>query len=369
MPRNPRVALCFFGKHGDDAGPSRAMLPNATASTPILRASFASWRDRVVLANPQLHFDVFAHSWSPEVASLFETLWTLRPSGAGGNRARPLLARHAHEPTMYKREGQNGLAFRCEVSHGNCERSASALLSLSRVLRLKQDYELLEGKRYAAAIVARHDLLFARDFRLPPQMLGPGSRTLGLPSECFGKCGVLWPKSLRTGADPRFAPPPPHCALRGRACPVPYITGRKRAWRVIDWLFWASNDAADTMGDVMRHLGPYTSDLRGMGVLFSATHYLWSYHAHRSGLTMEFGPLLVERDVALARTVPPAHRERPADALYCFNDAGGRVGRGLDNLTALPHPEALNRQCPWEFTLACHADTNCAGRAAPSPPS
>ena len=52
MPRNPRVALCFFGKHGDDAGPSRAMLPNATASTPILRASFASWRDRVVLANP-----------------------------------------------------------------------------------------------------------------------------------------------------------------------------------------------------------------------------------------------------------------------------------------------------------------------------
>ena len=78
---------------------------------------------------------------------------------------------------------------------------------------------------------------------------------------------------------------------------------RKRAWRVIDWLFWASNDAADTMGDVMRHLGPYTSDLRAMGVLFSATHYLWSYHAHRSGLTMEFGPLLVERDVALARTV------------------------------------------------------------------
>ena len=55
---------------------------------------------------------------------------------------------------MYKREGQNGLAFRCEVSHGNCERSASALLSLSRVLRLKQDYELLEGKRYAAAIAA-----------------------------------------------------------------------------------------------------------------------------------------------------------------------------------------------------------------------
>ena len=95
MPRNPRVALCFFGKHGDDAGPSRAMLPNATASTPILRASFASWRDRVVLANPQLHFDVFAHSWSPEVASLFEELWTPRPSGAGGNRARPLLARHA----------------------------------------------------------------------------------------------------------------------------------------------------------------------------------------------------------------------------------------------------------------------------------
>ena len=74
-------------------------------------------------------------------------------------------------------------------------------------------------------------------------------------------------------------------------------------------------------------------------------------------------------DVAVARTVPPAHREKPADALYCFNDAGGRVGRGLDNLTALPHPEALNRQCPWEFTLACHADTNCAGRAAPSPPS
>ena len=67
---------------------------------------------------------------------------------------------------MYKREGQNGLAFRCEVSHGNCERSASALLSLSRVLRLKRT-ELL-GQRYAAAIVARHDLLFARDFRLPP---------------------------------------------------------------------------------------------------------------------------------------------------------------------------------------------------------
>ena len=65
--------------------------------------------------------------------------------------------------------------------------------------------------------------------------------------------------------------------------------------------------------------------------------------------------------------MPPAHREKPADALYCFNDAGGRVGRGLDNLTALPHPEALNRQCPWEFTLACHADTNCDGRAAPSP--
>ena len=77
---------------------------------------------------------------------------------------------------MYKREGQNGLAFRCEVSHANCERSASALLSLSRVLRLKQDYELLEGKRYAAAIVARHDLLFARDFGLPPHFLEAGSR-------------------------------------------------------------------------------------------------------------------------------------------------------------------------------------------------
>ena len=43
------------------------MLPGAAASGEVLERSQRSWLESVVDANPALQFDVFAHSWSPEV--------------------------------------------------------------------------------------------------------------------------------------------------------------------------------------------------------------------------------------------------------------------------------------------------------------
>eukprot|EP00966_Prymnesium_polylepis_P202340 4687497-Prymnesium_polylepis.1 len=83
-----RVALVFFGKHSS-GGRSQAMGPSDNASVPLMRRAHALWMRHLVRANAGVRFDVFAHSWSPEVASEFAELWE------------GFVVAQAHEPTHF----------------------------------------------------------------------------------------------------------------------------------------------------------------------------------------------------------------------------------------------------------------------------
>ena len=67
------------------------MKPDVHASSQLILNSHSSWINTLIRPNQRkFKIDVFAHSWSPEVAQMFDEIW------------KPYLKISQHESTLYK---------------------------------------------------------------------------------------------------------------------------------------------------------------------------------------------------------------------------------------------------------------------------
>ena len=277
-----RAALIFYGKHATSniTRPQEAD-PHEKARVDFMRAAAGDWASRLVLANPMVRFDIFAHSWSPELASSFADAWW------------PLVVSHAHEPTHYVPHASRSthLAFRCGVDMINCARTASQLLSVSRAILLKRDHEVLLGVDYPLVFVTRHDLMVRSDLTLhevywPTEVPGP-SRDIWFMAACSGTCSAAAGASL-----------PPNCELKGRLCPIDYAQDIQQQYFIApDWIFMGASHVTDTMGDVLRNYNPLSQTISRYNNYVS-THYLWPMHALNVGLKVRWG---LHADIVLSR--------------------------------------------------------------------
>lgn len=290
------------------------------------------------------------HSWSPEVAD------TVR------QRYRPWLAAAQHDRALYFRSRPNStlasttLEFLCPWS--GCSRTASQVLSLSRALALKQQFELqYQGhNRFSVVVVARHDLIFRSAFAVPQLWRLPerGIREVRLLSACDGKCGPAAGETVPSG-----------CRLTGPACPVPYFPGERRTFRAHDFLFVASSRSADRVGELMTLFHEHSAALARLSHGYSALHNLLPYHIlhHEAKLRLGWLDLMAYRDVQLARHAPwaaptaaaatwAAAEPRETHPWKCARNTSLR-GQHSEDVGLLQHPSILNEQCPYERALFC----------------
>lgn len=376
--RKRRVALVFFGKFASTnpatRGRSQNMKPHELASSTLIELAHSSWVTRLLQANPDCAFDVFAHTWSPEATAQFNSLW-------GG-----AIKRQHHEPTRYQKTLVNGsaryhrsLAFRCEVPATGCERTISMLLSVEKALALRREHELESGARYEVVVVARHDLALVRPLLLPAQLsAAAASDDVVFPFQCPGRgCG-------RSQQDDG-------CSVGGRHCRVVYSgePWQQATYMVSDWLFVGQPGAVDRMGDAIRSLHSYALALSRFSP-YLAAHAVWPWHAlqPRVGLRLRWGLVMAERDLLLARHATDAMRRRSAanEGLASARTGNGRRSAAAAALNATPgaisaaecwfehdgtppptlpydRPAVLDSMCPYTQFLRCSCD-GASGRSA-----
>ena len=117
-----RVAVIFYGKHGVYEKRSSAMNANELADLRLVDAATGSWTAALFNGNPLCDFDVFVHSWSPEVKQITRDRFGARLKAA------------VHEPTAHP------ASFRCSTWQINCQRTMSQVLSMAKALQLKQQH-------------------------------------------------------------------------------------------------------------------------------------------------------------------------------------------------------------------------------------
>lgn len=324
--RHRHVAVVFFGKHPADFRRAKDMGPSLNASQPLLERCAASWTRRLFGANKAFEFDVFAHSWSPEVSSLFDQLYS---SPAPNAR----LISSLHQPTLFRDGSSKQLDIQC--AGPSCERTASMLMSVDRGLQLKRDHELRKGIQYDFVLAARHDLIFGSDVELRREHWAAGPRDVWLLRSCLGMC---------TASDPAAAAVPPNCMLRSDLCPIPFITDKALKFRSnrvhSDWLFAGSSASADAMGDAVRTFRE--AAVKGRAQISIFAHLFWPFHAKSVGLSLRFGIAMYPRDVLLARD---ALREASDAAFGTFLPSGEVSIGSTEDLDKLSHDELYNRQC------------------------
>ena len=258
-------------------------------------------------------------------------------------------------------------------------------------------------------LVARHDLAFLASWPLHDALLASaaeGEHEVWLPLDCAtGTCAAAAPAAAAPAAAPPSGAPssegafavPRGCELKGRLCPVGYAP---REWFVgKDWLFGGSSYAADVMGDVVDRFQSHSAELARRWP-YSATHFLWAFHATASGLRIRWG-LLRADDVILARAEraqPPSDEqidEADVEEEPIGSDGrnvaggvgGGRHRGGGDSLLpertcyyetalrpsnrvapeSLRHAEVMNYQCPLAQALACPCSRGGALGLVPTP--
>ncbi|KAL1528560.1 hypothetical protein AB1Y20_009903 [Prymnesium parvum] len=321
-----RVAIVFFGKHSD-GGRSQSMAPSKAASVRLLELAHGLWRRRVLLANPEVRFDVFAHSWSPEVAEDFLRLWQLD------------LVAHLHEPTHYTDDTSGHLAFQCTAPGTNCARTASQLLSISKALQLKREHELAAAFQYDFVLTARHDLAFSADLKLVPAMYSSWN-TVWFMRHCSHGC---------TAAKGKV---PPGCFASGRQC----VDGNHRLfynglnWQLFkDWMFGGSSSTVDRMGQASDHFHNY-SRIQMTATPYVSTHFIWPYHAAKTGLAISWN-LMDGGRVDLAR----AHMTEQHPGVCHVPTAGSNLVLQHE-FPERQFPAEMRWQCPFESAIFCPCD-------------
>ena len=327
--RQRRVAVVFFGKHPAEFRRAKDMGPNSNASQPLLERCASSWIKRLFGAksNKAVLFEIFAHSWSPEVSSLFDQLYS---SPTPNSR----LISSWHQPTLF-RDGSKQLDIRC--AGPSCERTASMLMSVDRGLQLKRDHEIRKGIQYDLVLAARHDLIFGSDVELKHEYWSAGPKDVWFLRSCLGVCAP---------SEPAAATIPPNCMLRSDLCPIPFITDKALKFRSnrihSDWLFAGSSASADAMGDAVRTFRE--AAVKGRAQISIFAHLFWPFHVKAAGLSVRFGIAMYPRDVLLARNALRSEVEASDAAFGTFTPSEVSIGNKED-LSKLSHNEQYNRQC------------------------
>ncbi len=314
-----RAALLFFGKHSD-GGRSQNMKPDVHASSHLIQNSHSSWINALIRPNQRKYkIDVFAHSWSLEVAQMFDEIW------------KPYLKISQHESTLYKNNLSKTIDAHCIARQINCERTISQLLSMKTVIDIKIKYEILKGFVYDVCFVARHDLTFTKFIKLPPQV---PENTISFAQDC-GSC-----KNLKG------------CKVLDSSCLVSNNIPRQ-TYFVIDWFFLASSSTTNSMAKIVENFHTHSRALKKIWY-YSGTHWIWPYHALKMNIAINFDmPVINQVDMFLTRS---------NNARVHRVELGTEVARSLNlrNITKYNHPEALSRQkqCPYHRGLACPTESN-----------
>ena len=355
------VALVFFGKHGSDTK-SSTISGTDQPSLRLLGLSFRAWNEHLVGANPDVRFSVFAHSWSPGVATEFQRLWGAR-----------LLNAH-HEPTQYAAKDPKRLAIRCLVTHPMCERTASQVLSVWKALALKQEHEFRTARPFPLVIVTRHDLSLNRPWPLHPDLWATAPRDIHFLSSCKHVCGI--------SALGRAAPPEPGCGFAGQICrehQPPRSFLRPPDQLQADWMFAGSSKATDIMGEAVLSYHTYSTamfnrggchqqngthdyyngacfaekELAGEGGAF-ATHSIWPMHAVKQGLQLRFGKLVDGFMLDLTRY---HMTETTSPTLQCYRNITAKMAAAAPPLRgstySLYEAPMMREQCPYHVVQRC----------------
>ena len=329
------VALVFFGKHASDMESSRALPVGGNASVGLITRAHSKWVANLIDANPHALFDVFMHSWSPDVAEAIDATWG------------PLLVRRQHEPTRYSDRVTGALAYQCERSElVRCARTASQLLSVFKALALKREHELSTGLRYDFVIVSRHDVSIMRPHRIPKAIYAAAAANesqVWFPASCG--------QSTCTPTDPTLVPK--GCAVDGRRCLTTDPSFKRSSHAgaklgiapvLFDVLFAGSSAAVDRMGEGVHGYHAMARAILDAGERFTHSHLMWPYQAMRSGLRARWD-LIDDRHLTFTR-------HEAAFAPKCFTSANltlsGRTSAAL-------HP-GMEDACPYDAVLVCPSE-------------
>lgn len=156
--RHFEVAIVLHGRMGNIAPLLPGAPPRATRSLDGAASSVASaalcafsLERHVIAANAEVQrFDVFGHSWSPEIGAALDALYA------------PTLSVHERGIPLSR--------FRCPAPQFEaryCHRTVSHLLGIARALALKRRHEVARGAKYDAVFLSRWDVLWKIPLRLP----------------------------------------------------------------------------------------------------------------------------------------------------------------------------------------------------------
>ena len=246
-------------------------MPHDQASHHLFHISADRWKKHLIrtVKHQDRAYHVFMHSWSPEVAG-----WAREAYGTALKSVR-------HDNTLYVRRDATRLLGRCNLPVHNCARTISQLISISRAVGLKTEFEVQNAMRFDGVFVSRHDLWFERPILLAPP---PPDDAVWFAMEC-GVC-----RASR-----------PHCRRLSSSC-----ARDERRLDVQDWSFYTSTTSADALAlagiqNFHVHLANTSAPIHG----YTATHTIWPFEARRLRLKIHFGMYLVVHDVLLARDGPP----------------------------------------------------------------
>jgi hypothetical protein len=328
------AALVFYGKHAGVLVRARELAVGVNASTDLISRSHSKWVSNLIDANPRALFDVFMHSWSPEVGDAMDALWG------------PMLVGRLHEPTRYTDAVTGHLAFQCSSPElRNCPRTASQLLSVYKALALKRDHELSTGLRYDFVITARHDVSIMRPHTIPETIFADSAADdsqIWFPAACSKtRCTPSRPMKLPNG-----------CYLSGRRCQTAdenyqrsVVAGEKLGVMPVvqDLLFAGSSTAVDKMGEAVHNYHAMARAIMAAGETYTHSHLMWPYHAMRSGMKARWD-LIDSRHVTFTR-------DEAAFVSQCWVDLSASLTMNGQTTAAL-HP-GMGDACPYDAVMVC----------------
>ena len=263
-----QVAICFFGKIGTLG---KAAGQDYQSDPRIVYHSHSAFVRHVLAPNPRTAFDVFAHTWSPEMGHDIDALY------------QPVWSKH-QPPVPGTREEKTSILTGTVTAH-------SASRSVFNVLRAKRQHEKIArgGRRYDLVWVLRCDLVFFRAVSFsalaPAQLwfarqcckwvVEPGSPSAARIGRANGMANEA---CLGQGGNPvgpcyayRFV------AGTGKA---QMLTAEGNNYFVNDWFFMAPSSTADSFGEVHLRFEAYQRALLEVGIGVSWLHFLWAAHVH-----------------------------------------------------------------------------------------
>jgi hypothetical protein len=268
------IAACFFGKVGR-MNKAAAHNRNAGGDIELVLAAHASFERHVLhrshggAAMPSspstaARYDVFIHSWNPELATAIDRLY------------RPTWSRH-------------------DSQRDKVVPAMSAVESMHHVLAAKQQHERRRGRLYDLVWVLRHDLVFFMPLdwqRLPrAQLYFPGQ----CPNVPLRELSNVTRAAIkRVCLDNAGATVKAGVGIHATRYVTMVASARRMTVEgdglfVNDWFFAAPSRTADSFMLLHTRYRGYTAALREVGIHSPIwLHWLWAMHAH-AALRVEAG--------------------------------------------------------------------------------